>query len=225
MNSKHADVTFIVENTKIPAHKSILMIRSSYFESLLCGGFSESKQNEIALKVPLDAFKAILKYIYTGCLSLDTFDAHQIIEIFDLANLYGFDKLKKAIVEYLTHNLRINNCVIILNATFVYGMHDLQISCLTFMDCNSIELLAHDTLKELSSTSLCTLLKRDTFYAPEIDIFNAICNWSRNNPDADVKVNSDYSFNLGYFLFLYLKKNPDFNSRRHFQPYVGQNLA
>ncbi|XP_055299685.1 BTB/POZ domain-containing protein 9-like [Sitodiplosis mosellana] len=58
---------------------------------------------------------------------------------------------------------------------------------MTFMDCHSIELLDHDTFKTSSLTSLCALLKRDTFYAPEIDIFKAIWNWSTNNPDDDIK--------------------------------------
>lgn len=62
---------------------------------------------------------------------------------------------------------------------------------MNFMDFNSTELLHHDTFKTVSLISLCILLKRDTFYAPEIDIFQSICNWYKNNQDADVKVCGD----------------------------------
>ncbi|XP_055299678.1 BTB/POZ domain-containing protein 9-like isoform X2 [Sitodiplosis mosellana] len=188
MNNEHADVSFIVENTEIPAHKMILSLRSSYFHSLFCGGFAEAKQAEIKLEVPLDAFKAILKYIYTGCLSLAALESHQIIEIYDLAEQYGFDTLNKIILEYLTVNLTSDNCVSILNAAYLYSLDDLQAACMNFIDFNSTELLDHDTFNALSLTSLCTVLKRDTFYALEIDIFRAICNWSTNNPDTDIKV-------------------------------------
>ncbi|XP_055299680.1 BTB/POZ domain-containing protein 9-like [Sitodiplosis mosellana] len=187
MNDDSADVLFIIENTKIPAHKVILSGRSSYFQSLFFAGFSETKKPEIELKVPLDAFKAILKYIYTGCVSLATLESHQIVEIYDLANQYGFDTLKTIILEYLTVNLTLENCVSTLDAAHLYSLDDVQTSCMKFMDCHSNEFLDHITFKELPLTSLCALLKRDTFYAPEIDIFKAICNWSTNKPDDDIK--------------------------------------
>lgn len=58
-------MTLVVGNTKIPAHKAVLSARRSYFEKLFAGGFSEAKQPEIELQVPLDAFKVILRFIYT----------------------------------------------------------------------------------------------------------------------------------------------------------------
>lgn len=190
MNDEHADVKLIVENTKIPAHKTILSARSSYFKSLLDGGFAEARQAVIELKVPLTAFRAILKYIYTGCLSLNTFEFIETVEICDLANQYGFDELKKMILDYLTENISLGNCVEILNAAHIFSMDELQNSCLIFMDVNSTELLGHDTFTELPLSSLCALLKRDTFYAPEVEIFNAICNWYAHNMNADIKVSS-----------------------------------
>lgn len=191
MNDEHADVTFIIENAKVPVHKAILSIQSPFFQSLFRGGFSEAEQDEIELKVPLEAFKSILKYIYTGRLSLSTLDCDLIIEIYDLAEQYGFGILKKAILDYLIVNLTLNNCVLILNASYLYSLDGLQAACMKFMDSHSTKLLNHDTFKDLSQTSLCTLLKRDTFYAPETDIFKAICDWSKNNPNDDVKVCKD----------------------------------
>ena len=190
MKDDHSDVSFIVENTKISAHKMILSARSSYFQSMLFAGFSESKKAEIPLNVSLDPFKAILKYIYTGCLSLAALDCNEIVDIYDLANQYGFDSLKNSILKYFTVNLKLENCVSILNAAFLYSLDDLQATCMKLMDCNSIQLLEHDSFKALPLTSLCALLKRNTFYAPEIEIFKAICNWSKNNPDDDIKVSS-----------------------------------
>ncbi|XP_055304267.1 BTB/POZ domain-containing protein 9-like [Sitodiplosis mosellana] len=188
MNDEHADVTFVVENQKIPAHKTILSLRSSYFRSLFGGAFAESAQAEVELEVPVDAFKAILKYMYTGCLSLAALESHQIIEVYDLAEQYDFSaSMKKIILDYLTANLTLDNCGSMLNAAHLYSIKDLQTACMKFMDCHSMELLDHDSLKALPVDSLCTLLKRDSFYAPEIEIFKAVCNWSTHNPGADVK--------------------------------------
>jgi BTB/POZ domain-containing protein 9 len=38
LNQDYADVVFIVENQKLPAHKVILASRSEYFRALLYGG-------------------------------------------------------------------------------------------------------------------------------------------------------------------------------------------
>lgn len=188
MNDKQADVTFVVEGTKIPSHKNILSARSPYFNSMFGGAFNEAKQTEIELNVPLSAFRAILKYIYTGRLSLITFGCDEIVDLYDLANQYGFDTLKKIVLDYLKSNLTLENCVTILNAAPLYSMDDLQESCLRFMDSYPTELLKHETFKELTPSSLYSLLKRNSFYALEVDIFKAICTWYTSNPDADIKV-------------------------------------
>lgn len=187
--NEFADVTFIVEDTRIPAHKNILSARSSYFNSMFGGGLVGSKQDEIRLTVPLNAFKAILKYIYTGRLSLAAFELNEIFQVYDLANQFKFDSVKKIGLEYLTENLTFENSVAILNAAQLYSWDNLQISCLTLMDTKSIELLDHESFNNLALGSLCALLRRDSFYAREMNIFNAICNWYKGNPNADIKVN------------------------------------
>lgn len=188
MSSKHSDVSFIVENTMIPAHKTILSARSPYFEKLFTANFTEAKQSEIKLQVPLDAFKLILRFIYTGHLSLTALNVDQIIDICELADMYDLEALKETISEYLKAKLSLENCVDILKAASLHAMDGLNQACLAFIDGRSAELIKHDTFKTLSSTLLCTLLKRDTFYAPEIDIFVAVKDWISKNPAADSKV-------------------------------------
>lgn len=188
MNHKHSDVTFIVENTKIPAHKLILSTRSEYFQNLIFGDFAEANQNEIKLEVPSDAFKTVLRFFYTGCMSLSSLNANQIIDIYFLADMYILESLKETMLKYLKAIFSLENCFEILNATCLYSMHDLQEVCLKFMDRRSSKVLDHDNFKTISSNGLCTLLKRDTFYAPEIDIFNAVKTWSASNAHADSKV-------------------------------------
>lgn len=66
MSYDYSDVTFIVEEQKLPAHRVILAARSEYFRALLYGGLSESTQHVIKLEIPLEAFKCLLGYIYSG---------------------------------------------------------------------------------------------------------------------------------------------------------------
>jgi BTB/POZ domain-containing protein 9 len=71
LNPEYADVYLVVEGIKFPAHKIILAARSEYFRALLFGGMRESSQEEVELKgATTAAFKVLLKYVYTGRLSL-----------------------------------------------------------------------------------------------------------------------------------------------------------
>lgn len=196
MNKEQSDVTFIIEGVEIPAHKTVLSVQCTYFRTLFSGGFCEANQHKIELKVTLDAFKVFLKYIYTGRISLAGLEGNQICALIDLTNQYDCESLKTAVVTYFKSKLSMDNCCMLLEAAFLYSVDYLRDECLTFMDRNSAKLLNHDTLKNLSSTTFCTLLKRDTFFAPEIDIFHAVKDWLANNPEADSQVNSVHSNNV-----------------------------
>lgn len=188
LNSEYSDVTFVVEGVKLPAHKIILAARSSYFRALLYGGLAETGQREIELNVPLEAFKALLDYIYTGCMSLNKMKEENILDSLGLANQYGFETLELAISTFLRNNLSQKNCCAILDAARLYNLETLSDVCMTFMDRNSTELLTSSSFKTLSQDSLCALLDRDSFFAPEVQIFNAVHEWCKNNPHTDIEV-------------------------------------
>lgn len=189
LNAEHADIEFIVENTKLPAHKTILAARSSYFRALFYGGLAESTQSEIKLSVPLEAFKALLGFIYNGRISLANLKEECLLDTLGLANQYGFESLELSISTYLTYNLSLENCCAILDAAGLYSLEWLRSVCMTFMDRNAESLLKHDTFKTLSQDSLCGLLERDSFFAPEVEIFNAVHDWCKHNQQADIEVN------------------------------------
>lgn len=70
-----SDVMLIVEGEKLNAHKLILASQSQYFQALFFGNLKEASQDEIELKdIKLEAFKRILKYVYTGNMLLQNTD-------------------------------------------------------------------------------------------------------------------------------------------------------
>lgn len=108
-----------------------------------------------------------------------------VMNIFSLAVEYGLDSLKLSISEYLISILHLENCCAILNVAILHSLKEVQDVCLIFMERVSSKLLEHATFKTLSQDSLCALLRRDSFYAPEIDIFTAVHDWYGNNSNAD----------------------------------------
>lgn len=150
MNERYADVEFVVEEQRLPAHRVILAARSEYFRALLYGGMSETTQRQIPLEVPLDPFKVLLRYIYSGTLLLSNLDEDAIIDVLGMANQYGFQDLEMAISKYLRQYLDLNNVCVILDAARLYNLEELTQICLLFMDRNAAELLQHDSFKMLS---------------------------------------------------------------------------
>ncbi|XP_061390585.1 BTB/POZ domain-containing protein 9 [Musca vetustissima] len=187
LNEDYSDVCFIVENQRLPAHRVMLAARSEYFRALLYGGLSESTQNEIHLKVPVEAFKSLLRYIYSGHLSLAQMDEDNILDTLGLANQYGLSELELSISDYLRQYLALGNVCAILDAARLYNLEKLTKVCLTFMDRNAADILQHESFKSLSKESLEEVLRRDSFFAPEVQIFIAVWDWCKHNPNVDIK--------------------------------------
>lgn len=185
-SSDYSDVTFIVENQRLPAHRVILAARSEYFRALLYGGLAETTQREIELKISYDAFKVLLQYIYSGHMSLSQMKEDNILDILGLVNQFGFSELEISISEYLKQILSINNVCSILDASQMFGLNSLTSVCHTFIDRNASELLSHSSFKTLSQQSLCGLLERDSFFAQEVQIFTACNIWRKHNAHIDI---------------------------------------
>ncbi|XP_044738078.1 BTB/POZ domain-containing protein 9 [Chrysoperla carnea] len=184
-NEEYSDVTFVVEGQKLPAHKVVLAARSDYFRALLYGGMKESTQTEIELDAPLDAFKALLNYVYTGHMSVSGMKQDTVLDALGLAHAYNFVDLENAISFHLRHTLSLSNVCAILDAARLYRLNSLIRVCHRFMDRHAVQILKMDSIYNLSQGALAELLARDSFCAPEVDIFHAVCNWIKANQYAE----------------------------------------
>ena len=189
INDEYSDIVLVVgENHRIPAHKVILAARSEYFRALLFGGMRESSQTEIELvETPLTAFKHLLKYIYTGNMSLHSFKEDLILDILGLAHLYGFQELENSISDYLKAVLCVRTVCLIYDTASLYQLAGLATAALAFMDRHAAEVLQHESFLSLSLAGLTNIIARDSFCAAEVEIFRAVESWSRSNPGQDIQ--------------------------------------
>ncbi|XP_039747160.1 BTB/POZ domain-containing protein 9 isoform X2 [Pararge aegeria] len=181
LSSEYSDVTLIVEGQRIPAHKVILAASSDYFRALLYGGMREANQAEVELQAPLQAFKALLRYVYSGHMGLSLLREDTVLDMLGLAHQFNFQELEAAISDYLRQVLALRNVCAVLDAARLYGLDALMDYCYKFLDRNATEVLQHDTFLQLSVEALQGLLERDSFFAPEVDIFKAVCSWFNAN--------------------------------------------
>lgn len=76
-----------------------------------------------------------------------------------------------------------HNVCNILDASRLYELHALEGICYTFIDKNAEALLKHESFKYLYKDSLIILLARNSFFVPEILIFQAVKEWIECNQD------------------------------------------
>ncbi|XP_065563272.1 BTB/POZ domain-containing protein 9-like isoform X1 [Artemia franciscana] len=182
-NDLYSDVTFLVEDTKIPAHKVILAARSQYFRALLYGGLRESSEDVIELQdASKEAFTHVLRYLYAGCLSLSSFKEELLLEILGLSHKYSVGDLELAICENLKTNLSLENVCSIYDTAVLFSLESLANAALRFIDGRATDIMRQESFKELSPESLKSIFSRDSFYASEVEIFNSVCEWARANP-------------------------------------------
>lgn len=178
-SQEFADVTFVVEGSKFFAHRVILAARSEYFRALLYGGMRETNpEAQIEIKdTTAPAFNALLKYVYTGKVYPGEYKEETILELLSLAHKYGFLALESALQGCLKATLSIRNVCFVFDTALLYQMTDLCTTCLSFLDRNAVEVLSTDGFSCLTKCGLVEIIKRDSFCAPENQIFRAVREW------------------------------------------------
>lgn len=112
----------------------------------------ESNQQEIELQENnVEAFKILLRYIYTGRLTLTSLREDNVLEILGLAHKYGFVELESAVIDYLKSILTVDNLCTIFGSSHLYSLSTLARHCLDYADRHASELLATRGFLQLQS--------------------------------------------------------------------------
>ena len=85
----------------------------------------ESRCPEIELKdTNLSAFKLLLRYIYTGQMSLGGLRDELVLEVLGLAHQYGFADLEGAVSDHLRAVLSVKNVCLVYDTAALYQVSD-----------------------------------------------------------------------------------------------------
>uniref|UniRef100_A0A6A7FRB5 BTB/POZ domain-containing protein 9-like isoform X2 n=2 Tax=Hirondellea gigas TaxID=1518452 RepID=A0A6A7FRB5_9CRUS len=186
LSSEYSDVMLVVAGQKFYAHRVILAARSNYFRAMMFGGLQESHQDEVEIKdANLTAFKVLLKYIYKGFIALHSEKEETVLEILALSHQYGFEELEGSVCDYLKDTLSVSNFCLIYDLTLLYCLSDLRAVCEDFLDKNATQIVRHATFRMLSPPALKSIIERDSFCAPEVEIFSGVKEWAESNDGVD----------------------------------------
>ncbi|RIB22552.1 hypothetical protein C2G38_2173713 [Gigaspora rosea] len=172
------DYNVVIEVGKQPniklykAHSAILYQRSLYFRQKLTN--ATKKNNVIEFKIPnlsVQTFDIIIRYIYSGIVSLENFEAATIFDLLIDLNEFQFIELVERIQAYL---------LIIM----LLGFHPSMIF-------NS------DDFKTLQENAFIALLKQDDLQMEESEIWDKVILWGKaRTPDlpSNLEVWTDENF-------------------------------
>ena len=107
-----ADVTFVVEESRIPAHRCVLACRSEHFRAMFMSGMMESSARDVAvIDISPKVFRAVLTYIYTETVDVtDDLSA----DLFIAANRFCLQPLKSLCEKHLAEMISLKNIVDLL---------------------------------------------------------------------------------------------------------------
>ncbi|XP_077294824.1 kelch-like protein 25 [Arctopsyche grandis] len=167
---KKCDAGFTVRGRNFPAHLIVLMACSEFF------GTNEGRVEEIFSDFEFEVIEAILKYCYTGQISIDE---NQFEKLMELANRLEV-KIPK---QFKTVDL--SNCLEVLKLS---GDSELIKKAMDFTLKNFETLHTTQDFLNLPTSNVTEILKSDDLImSSEEDVFNAVKLWV-NHDDANRKI-------------------------------------
>uniref|UniRef100_A0A0G4H6Y7 BTB domain-containing protein n=1 Tax=Chromera velia CCMP2878 TaxID=1169474 RepID=A0A0G4H6Y7_9ALVE len=149
----YSDITFVIGDARITAFSGILINRSEYFQVMLTSGFAEGR--EARKEIPIhnttpEAFKAILRYLYTDELEFPT---KHLVDVMNKAKEISLERLYEHTVNEASRLFTVHNVVEWLVKADEDGLEDVRSVAFAFFKRN------HQRIKAEAKNSLQGLSK------------------------------------------------------------------
>ena len=179
-NSLMSDFMFVLAGSdgtqvRVPAHKFVLAMGSPVFEAMFYGEWAE-KRREIELPdTDAEFLVGFLRFMYCDEVDLN---ADNVLGVLYLAQKYFVPILATKCIRYLDDYMTSGTVCQILEVARRFGDSALEQRCWQLIDDRTSAVLASEGVLMLSRDSLVDLLKRETLWAEELEIFHAADRWA-----------------------------------------------
>lgn len=131
---KLADFVCKVEHTDFHVHKTILAMRSPYFESLVRTNMSEQASNVLVIRdCHPSVFGVLLTFLYSGTLSDGMLAQHNAQDVLIAADRFQIAPLREAVEAYLFKQLDASNAILMWQLAVGTNAVQLQAACMHFI--------------------------------------------------------------------------------------------
>ena len=191
-NERFCDVIVEVKGKECKAHKAVLAASSPFFLTLLESNMRES--NEHLIKIELEDATAsimedVLKYVYTGNVSVTEESAHNLIATADYLFLPG---LKSLACDFLKEILATENCVFYYYFAERYQCMNLKEECRELIKSNFSAVMETDDFLNLDVKQVLEWVSSDDItVSAEEEVFRGIVKWVHQSKSEREKEFSD----------------------------------
>ena len=175
-NKAMSNVTFIVKDVRIPAHKLFLATSSPVFEAMFYGQLAPQQTSEVEIPdfSSPKAFVEFLKYFYVG---ESNFDKTNMFPILYLAKKYIVAGLEESCRSFIQDNLETDNVFSALEISFTLDEEEIKNSCMQIICYKMTSLVKRECFYRLRLPHLAHILKSDAINIREVELFVAIEKW------------------------------------------------
>ncbi|XP_078699897.1 kelch-like protein 26 [Branchiostoma floridae x Branchiostoma belcheri] len=175
------DVTLMVDEHELPAHRVVLSACSDYFKAMFTSGMRESQSDsKIVIKeVAFQAVNQLVDYAYTGELVVTK---ESVSDLARAASLLLMEEPLEICQAKLEECVDLDNCHDLLNFAQSYNLRKLEAAVFAFMGTNFLQVTGTDLFLHMDVETLCKLLQSDGLrVSGEEEVLNAAKLWLRHD--------------------------------------------
>ncbi|XP_014208381.1 speckle-type POZ protein A-like [Copidosoma floridanum] len=147
-NKNFSDVSIIINDQVIYAHKCILAVKSPVFASMFDTAMIENKANEVRIDdIKYEVLYEMLRFLYTGVVSKLI---NLAADLFYAADKYGIEQLKIMCVKQLIKNMNADNVIGYVYLADSHSNDLLKNKAIQFIVNNAKDVVQKSEFKELS---------------------------------------------------------------------------
>jgi kelch-like protein 8 len=170
------DVTLIVGERKIHAHRIVLASVSPYFKAMFTSKMSESVQDVITIgDVEDDIFFLLIQFIYSHRVIINVDNVQSLLQC---ANILQLDCVVSACCDFIYSHLSISNCLSVRDFVESHGCVKLVRKVDAFVKLHYLEVTKSQEFLDISVDHLKQLLSGSNLnVAREEDVYESVMKW------------------------------------------------
>ncbi|XP_071116655.1 kelch-like ECH-associated protein 1B isoform X2 [Haliotis cracherodii] len=179
---KLCDVTLIVGEEKLMAHKIVLAAASPYFRAMFTGGMREEEMSSIPLHGISPCTLAVLvEFAYTAEIHINEMN---VCYLLPAATMFQMTHVVEACSVFLEHQLDPSNCIGIADFASEHGCPELETKARTYIYKHFCEVIKCDEFLMLSPCQMIMLIKQDELNIRcESEVFQAVIRWVESDTE------------------------------------------
>ena len=157
-DEEFSDITFMVQDQPVYAHRAILAQRCDHFAAMFRSGMRESVERTVPIpETSREAFLLLLEYIYTDTVRIEVENA---IELYIASDLYQLERLRDMCCTVIRRNLNAENAGPLLQSADENHCPNLREVCMSYIVENFDVVSKTEGIKQVSHAILLEILSQ-----------------------------------------------------------------